>query len=174
MMTREVKAQEIATISEKLGKSKATFLVDYKGLNVDEFTTLRKKLFSVKSEILVVRNTLAKRAMKDHPDVDSVLSDDLSGTNALVFAFADASASAKALTEFADTAEELVMKSGAMNGKKLNEAQLKYLATLPGINELRAQFLGLLTAPMSKFLGTLEAAPAGFVRVLNAYKKTKQ
>lgn len=56
MITREIKAQEIATISEKLGKSKATFLVDYKGLNVDEFTALRKKLFSVKSEILVVRS----------------------------------------------------------------------------------------------------------------------
>lgn len=91
-----------------------------------------------------------------------------------MFAFDDASASAKALSEFSEGAEELVMKSGAMNGKKLSEAQVKYLATLPGINELRAQFLGLMSAPMSKFLGTLEAAPAGFVRVLNAYKQTKE
>ena len=173
MMTRAHKAEEISTISEKLGKAGATFLVDFKGLNVEEITTLRKSLQPIQSEMKVVRNTLAKRALKDHPEMEQALSDKFTGTNALVFAYGDASASAKALSEFAKEAEELVLKSGVMDGKPLDEAQIKYLATLPGIDELRAKFLAVLTAPMSKFLGTLEAAPAGFVRVLNAYKETK-
>ena len=65
------------------------------------------------------------------------------------------------------------MKSGVMDGKPLNEAQIKYLATLPGKDELRAKLLAVFSAPMSKFLGQLEAAPASFVRVLNAYKESK-
>lgn len=173
MMTRARKATEVTTISEKLGKADAAFLVDYKGLNVEEMTSLRKKLHPIDSEIKVVRNTLAKIALKEHPEIDGHLSDQLTGTNALVFAYGDASASAKTLAEFAKDAEELEMKFGVMDGKALDADQIKYLATLPGIDELRAMMLGVLTAPMSKFMGTLEAAPQGFVRVLNAYKDTK-
>ncbi len=173
MMTRVHKAQEVSTISEKLGKANAAFLVDFKGLNVEEVTTLRKALHPLDSEMKVVRNTLAKRALKDHPEIDEFLSEQFTGTNALVFAYGDASASAKALSEFSKEAEELVLKSGVMDGKGLNEDQIKYLATLPGIDELRAKLLSVFSQPMSKFLGTLEAAPAGFVRVLNAYKDTK-
>jgi len=172
-LRRERKVEEVATISEKLGKSKATFLVDFKGLNVEEVTTLRKKLQPIDTEMKVVRNTLAKRALKDHPEIEEFLSEQFVGTNALVFSYEDPSASAKALSEFAKDAEELQMKSGVMDGKGLDEAKIKYLATLPGKDELRAKLLAVFSAPMSKFMGQLEAAPSSFVRVLNAYKDTK-
>lgn len=173
MMTREKKASEITAISERMGKAKAAFLVDFKGLNVEEVTTLRKRLQPIDSEMRVVRNTLAKRALKDHPNIETFLSEKFIGTNALVFAYEDASASAKALTEFGKEAEELQLKSGFMDGKELNEAQIKYLATLPGKDELRAQLLATMAAPMSKFVRTLDAVPSGFARVLNAYKESK-
>ena len=173
MMTRQHKVEEVAAISDKLGKSKATFLVDFKGLNVEEVTTLRKKLQPIDTEMKVVRNTLAKRALKDFPEVESFWSEQLVGTNALVFSYEDPSAAAKVLSEFGKEAEELQMKYGVMDGKGMNADQVKYLATLPGKDELRAQLLAVFSAPMSKFMGQLEAAPASFVRVLNAYKETK-
>ena len=173
MMTRERKVEEVAAISEKLGRSKATFLVDFKGLNVGEVTSLRKKLQPIDTEMKVVRNTLARRALKDYPEMESFWSDQLVGTNALIFSYEDPSASAKILSEFGKEVEELQMKSGVMDGKGLNADQIRYLATLPGKDELRAKLLAVFSAPMSKFLGQLEAAPASFVRVLSAYKDTK-
>lgn len=171
MITREEKAQQITSLSQMFGKAKAAFLVDYKGMNVESVTKLRKTLSPMNAEMRVVRNTLALRAMKDHPSIDSVLSDSFVGTNAVVFAYGDPVAPAKALTDFAKEVEVLQLKTGVMDGAKLDEAKIKYLATLPSKQVLQAKMLGLLQAPMGKMLGTLQAASAGFVRVLNARKE---
>lgn len=173
-MDREKKAQEISSLSERFGKAKAAFLVDYKGMNVESVTKLRKVLHPIQAEMKVVRNTLALRALKEHPAMESALKDSMVGTNAVIFAYGDPAAPAKSLSDFAKDNEALQIKSGAMDGVKLDEAKVKYLATLPSKQELQAKLLGVLQAPMSKFLGTLQAAPAGFVRVLNAYKETKE
>lgn len=172
--TRETKAQEISSLSERFGKAKAAFLIDYKGMNVESVTKLRKILRPIQAEMKVVRNTLAIRALKDHPQMESVLKDAFVGTNAIVFAYGDPTAPAKTLTEFVKEVEVLQIKTGAMDGSLLDEAKIKFLATLPSKQELQAKLLGVLSAPMTKFLGTLQAAPAGFVRVLNAYKDQKE
>ena len=174
LITREEKQQEITSLSEKFGRSKAAFLVDFKGMDVESVTKLRKTLKPVNSEMKVVRNTLAIRALADHPTIKPVLGDKLVGTNAVVFAFEDPSAVAKALSAFAKDVEAFQMKSGVMDGAALNEAGIKHLATLPGKNELRAMLLGTLAAPMTKLLGTFQAVPGGFVRVVAAYKDTKK
>jgi len=174
MLTRARKEQEVASLSEKLGQAKAAFIVDYKGLNVEQITNLRKKLYPIQTEMKVVRNTLARRALKDHPDLDGLLSDQFEGPNAIVFAYEDPSACAKALTEFSKQADVLEMKTGAMDGQLLDEGQIKYLATLPSQDELRSQLLATIKAPMQKFVRTLNEVPSGFVRVLQAYKETKQ
>ncbi len=171
--TREQKQQEITSLSEKFGRSKAAFLVDFKGMDVESVTKLRKTLKPIQSEMKVVRNTLAIRALNDHPTVKPVLEDKLVGTNAVVFAFEDPSAVAKAITKFGDEVEAFQLKYGVMDGTALDAKGIKALATLPSKDELRAQLLGVLSAPMTKFLGTLQAVPGGFVRVLNAYKDTK-
>lgn len=174
LITREQKQQEITSLSDKFGRSKAAFLVDFKGMDVESVTKLRKALKPVNSEMKVVRNTLAIRALADHASTKAVLEDKLVGTNAVVFAFEDASATAKALSTFAKDVEAFQLKSGAMDGAALNEAAIKHLATLPGKNELRAMLLGTLAAPMTKLLGTFQAVPGGFVRVVAAYKDTKK
>jgi large subunit ribosomal protein L10 len=170
MMTRAQKAQEIANISERFSKSKAAFLVDFKGMNVEEVTEFRKKLAPLESEMKVVRNTLAKLALKENPDMDPSLSESFVGTNALVFAYEDPSASAKAIIEYGKDVEELVVKAGVMDGKTLTEDSIKYLATLPGKDELRAKLLGTLSAPMGQLVRTLNEVPSSFVRVLAAKK----
>ncbi|HMN68714.1 MAG TPA: 50S ribosomal protein L10 [Bdellovibrionales bacterium] len=172
-ITREQKQQEVTNLSEKFGRSKAAFLVDFKGMDVESVTKLRKTLKPVNSEMNVVRNTLAIRALETHPTMKPVLESKFVGTNAIVFAFEDPSAVAKALAAFAKDVEAFQLKSGVMDGAALNEAGIKHLATLPGKNELRAMVLGTVSAPMTKFLGTVQAVPAGFVRVLNGYKESK-
>lgn len=166
--SRDEKAQEIASLSEKFGKAKAAFLVDFKGMTVEQVTTLRKKLHPVESEMKVVRNTLAVRALKDHPGSEAALADGLVGTNAVVFAFGEAPAAAKALSDFGKDVEAFQLKMGVMDGSKLDANGIKALASLPSKDVLRAMLLGTLQAPMSKFLGTLQAVPGGFVRVLAA------
>jgi large subunit ribosomal protein L10 len=170
MITRADKAQEIASLSEKFGRAKATFLVDFKGMTVEQVTSLRKRLVPVESEMQVVRNTLAIRALIDHPNAESAIKDSFVGNNAVVFAYGEAPASAKALADFAKEVELLQLKVGVMDGQKLDTNRIKALANLPSKEVLRAQFLGVLQAPMSKFVRTLSAVPTGFVRVLAAHK----
>lgn len=167
-MDRMQKAEAIAALSEKFGNAKAAFLVDFKGMSVEQVTSLRKTLTPIRAEMKVVRNTLARRALKNHPQSEAVIADKFVGTNAVVFAYEDVSAAAKALSEFAKDVEQLDVKAGVMDGGALNGEQIKYLATLPGKDVLRAQLLGVLSAPMSKFVRTLGAVPSGFVRVLAA------
>lgn len=169
-MNRETKAQEIASLSESFARAKAAFLVDYKGMTVEQVTSLRKKLHPLQSEMKVVRNTLALRALGDHPKTHDALKTGFVGTNAVVFAFGEAPATAKALADFAKDVESLQLKVGAMEGASLNTASIKALANLPSKEVLRSQLLGVLQAPMSKFVGTLNAVPSGFVRVLAAQK----
>ena len=174
MLTRAEKADVITGLSERFGKAKAAFVVDYKGLNVEEVTKLRKTLYPHQSEMKVVRNTYVKRALQDHPETSEALSEVFEGTNAVVFAYEDGPAAAKVLTEFGKEAEELQVKTGFMDGQALSSDRIKYLATLPSREELQAKLLGTFQAPMSKFVSTLEAVPGGLARVLSAYKDQKE
>lgn len=160
MITRADKEQEIKLIGEKLAKAKGAFVVDFKGIKVEQVTSLRKKLHASESEMKVVRNTLAKRALKDYPKVDAALSSKMKGTNALVFSYGEVNATAKTLAEFAKDVEILQIKTGVMDGEALDETKIKFLATLPGKDQLRAMFLGVLQAPGSKL-----------ARCLNEYVK---
>ena len=173
MMTRAQKAEKVADLSDRFSRAKAAFLVDFKGINVEEVTKLRKQLNSLNAEMKVVRNTLARLALKDRPDDEKALSPELVGTNAVVFAYEDVGASAKALSEFSKEIEELVLKCGVMDGNALDEGKIKYLSTLPPKDVLRAQLLGTLAAPASKFVRVLNEVPSSFARVLGAYKDSK-
>ena len=169
-MDRNQKTQEIADLSERFSRVKAAFLVDFKGMTVEQVTSLRKKLRPSGAEMRVVRNTLAKRALINYPQTGAVLNDALVGTNAVIFAYKDVSASAKTLADFTKDVEKFQLKIGVMDGAKLDESKIKYLATLPSKEVLRAKLLGLFQAPMSRFLGQLNAPASSFVRVLSAHK----
>lgn len=173
MLTREQKAERISQLSGNLSRAKAAFLVDFTGMNVEQVTNLRKNLRKVDSEMKVVRNTLAKLALKEHPEADAALDGEFVGTNAFVFAYEDASASAKALTEYSKEVEALKLKTGVMEGSKLDEGRIKYLATLPGKDELRAQLLCLMKTPATNMARVMNAVPSGFLNVMNAYKDNK-
>ncbi len=170
MMTRQDKVQEIKSLSERFGRAKAAFLVDFKGLNVEKTTNLRMQLTQIDSEMRVVKNTLALRSLDDNESYKDALKDAFVGNNAVVYAYEDPSATAKALDAFIKDNDELVMKTGAMDGKQLDEATIKYLATLPSREELQAKLLGTFQAPAQKMVSLFNNVPGSFVRLLAAYK----
>lgn len=172
-MTRAHKAQQIEALSERFGRAKAAFIVDFKGMDVEQVTSLRKTLVPLNAEMKVVRNTLVRLALKNHPEAEQAIKDEFVGTNAVVFAYDDVSGSAKALSDFSKEVESLKLKSGVMEGEKLDANKIKYLSTLPSKEVLRAQLLGTLMAPASQFVRVLNAVPSGFLNVLNAYKDKK-
>lgn len=168
MMTRSTKEQEIKALTDKFQKAKAAFLVDFKGMKVEQVTQLRKKLHPVESEMKVVRNTLAIRALQGFPEMEKAISKSFKGTNAIVFAYGDVSASAKTLSTFAKDVELLQLKTGVMDNQAMDASKITYLATLPSKDVLRAQLLGVFQAPASKLARTLNEVPASLARVLNA------
>ena len=86
-MDKATKQAEVANLTEKFQRSVALFIADYKGMNVEQVTTLRKELSSFKDvEMKVVKNSLALRALQSQP-YSSVLADSLTGTNAVIFAY---------------------------------------------------------------------------------------
>ena len=173
MLTRAQKQARISDLTDKLSRSKATFLVDFIGMDVEQVTTLRKTLAANDCEMRVVRNTLAKLALKDFPETEKALDGEFVGTNAMVFAYEDASATAKALSEFSKEVEHLKLKTGVMDGNKLDEGKIKYLATLPSKDVLRSKLLSVMTQPATNMARLLNAVPSNFLNVMNAYKDTK-
>ncbi|MCC2677788.1 MAG: ribosomal protein [Pseudobdellovibrio sp.] len=157
-MLRADKDTDIKLISEKLAKAKGAFVVDFKGMKVEQVTNLRKKLHAAESEMKVVRNTLAKRAFKDHPKVEGAFDTTMKGTNAIVFAFNEVVGVAKTLADFSKDVEALKIKTGIMDGEALDANKIKFLATLPGKDQLRAQLLCLMKEPSARL-----------ARVLNEY-----
>jgi large subunit ribosomal protein L10 len=157
-MLRSEKDADIKLIAEKIGQAKGAFVVDFKGMKVEQVTNLRKKLHAAESEMKVVRNTLAKRAFAGNDVLTKALADHMTGTNAIVFAFNEVVGVAKTLAEFGKDVEALKIKSGMMDGAALDSNKIKFLATLPGKDQLRAQLLCLMKEPSARL-----------ARVLNTY-----
>lgn len=156
-MLRSQKETDVKLISDKMAQAKGAFIVDFKGMKVEQVTNLRKKLHAAESEMKVVRNTLALRAFKGHPAAEKAFAN-MTGTNAIIFAFNEVVGVAKALADFGKDVEALKIKSGMMDGEALDDKKIKFLATLPGKDQLRAQFLMLLKEPSTRL-----------ARVMNEY-----
>ncbi len=162
---RANKEEQIKELSDKFARSKGAFIVDFKGIRVEQITNLRKKLHKSESEMKVVRNTLARRAFANHQGASQAFGSSMKGTNGIVFSYGEMSVTAKTLSEFAKEVELLQIKTGVMDREVLDSGRIKLLATLPGKDQLRAQLLAVFKEPAAKM-----------ARVLDSYvkKQTKE
>jgi large subunit ribosomal protein L10 len=149
------KEELIKELNEKFAKTKTGIVAEFSKLNVETVTKLRKKLREGKVEYKVLKNTLAKRAAKGTPM--EVISGDFTGPVAVVLSYDDVIAPAKILSTFIKDMETIKVRSAVVEGRKVDAAGVKALASMPGLPELRAQILGMLTQPAGKLARTIAA-----------------
>src|SRR5262249_3458066 len=144
-------------------------LTECRGLTVRQLADLRKQLKASAGEYKVVKNRLARLAVKDSP-LDP-LAKHLTGPTGLVLTERDPVGIAKALQTFSKANPALTIKSGLVEGRLLDPAELRALADLPSKDALRAQLVGALQGPLSQLLSLLTAPQAELCRVLEARSK---
>ncbi|OZM55892.1 50S ribosomal protein L10 [Lottiidibacillus patelloidae] len=142
----ETKQQVVSEITTKLNDSKATILVDYRGLTVGEVTELRKQLREANVEFKVYKNTLARRATAEANLTD--LDEYLVGPTAIAFSNDEVVAPAKVLNSFAKEHKALEIKAGVLEGRTASVEEIKAIAELPSREGLLSMLLSVLQAPM--------------------------
>jgi large subunit ribosomal protein L10 len=167
----EQKQAVVAEVAAELAAAQAVIVAEYRGLDVGRVTQLRAKARKSGLYLRVLKNTLARRAVKGTPF--EKLSDSMVGP--LMYGIAtDPVAGAKVLAEFAKDNERFVIRAGAMPNSVMSDKDVKALALLPSREELLARLLGTMQAPMAKLARTLNEVPGKFVRTLAAYRDAKE
>ena len=170
-LTLEQKQQTVTQVGAELAKAQAVIVAEYRGLGVGAMTGLRAKARGAGVYLRVLKNTLARRAVRGTQF--EKLSEQLSGP--LVYGFAqDPVAGAKVLADFAKDNERFVIKGGAMSNALMSAKDVKLLATMPAREELLAKLAGTLQAPIVKLARTLNEIPGKFVRTLAAVRDAKE
>ena len=166
--TKAQKQETVTTLATRLKRSTTVYVTDFTGLDVAKMTQLRRRLRQAGTEFVVVKNTLARRALGDArvPGLEQ----HLAGPTGLVLAGGDPVAAAKVLTDFAREFEKPAIKVGLVDGKAVTPAQVTRLASLPSRLELLGQLGGALQAPLAGFAGALNGLLMNMVGALEALR----
>lgn len=166
------KQSMIEELRRKLAESTFVILTDYHGVNVSKMNELRDRLRAAKAHLQVVQNRMFQRLAKELNY--SGFEERLRGPSAMVFGAGDVVAAAKVLKDFIKENEMPVVKVGVMQGVFLSKQDIERLATLPSREQLLAQLVGVLAAPMRQIAGVLHQRLASLIYVLKAYQESKQ
>ena len=169
-MKRTEKEQLVSELSQKLNTAQSLYYTDFTGLNVKRMTELRRRLKKAGVEYVVIKNTLALRAVNE----SGLVSDTLKGPTGLVVA-KDPVSAAKVLTDFAKENEDKpAVKGGLLSGKRIDNAQLKRLASLPSREQMLADLGAGMQSPMAAFVGAINGLFYMFAGALEALKTQRE
>lgn len=170
-MPSKDKLDTVVAVKEKLSQAKSIVVADYRGLSVSEMTTLRAKLREEGVELRVIKNRLAKIALKES-DMDT-MDEHLKGMTTIAFGMSDPVSPAKVLSEFAKDNEKLRILAGQMDNQVLDAAGIAELAKLPSRDVLLGRLLGSLTSPVQKLAYGLNQTVAKVVYAVDAVGRKK-
>jgi large subunit ribosomal protein L10 len=162
----QAKIDSVRALKERLGAAKTAVLTEYRGLTVRQLSDLRKQLKTSAAEYKVVKNRLARLAVKDSGL--GALAPHLVGPTGVILTEQDPVGVAKTLQAFARANPALTVKVGFVEGRLLEPQDLRALADLPSKDALRAQLVGALQGPMSQLVTLLTAPHRELARVLEA------
>ena len=161
----------VAEVSAEVARAQAIILAEYRGLKVGDMTQLRAKARGAGVYLRVLKNTLVRRAVAGTPFAG--LTPHMLGPLAYGIS-TDPVAVAKVLHGFAKSNDKFVVKAGAMVNYVMSAKDVANLATLPSREELLAQLLGTMQAPMAKLVRTMNEVPGKFVRTLAAVRDARE
>ncbi|MBT5265047.1 MAG: 50S ribosomal protein L10 [Rhodospirillaceae bacterium] len=164
-MNRTEKAELVETLNKTFSDSAVVVVTQQVGLSVAEVTDLRRQMRDAGAGYKVTKNRLARLALKGTQY--EALEEVFTGPTAIATS-SDPVAPAKVAVEFANKNEKLTIVAGAMGDKLLSVEEVKALAKLPSLDELRGKLVGLLQAPATKIAGVLQAPAGQLARVLSA------
>lgn len=170
-MNRTKKQETVEALASRLQASEHLYLTDFTGIAVQPMTELRRKLKEAGSEYMVVKNTLALRAL-EAASVEG-LEQELDGPTAFVFVHTDPIGTAKVLADFQKEHDVLAIKAGVVEGRRVSPEDVARLAKLPPRDQLLAQVGGALQAPLQGFVGMLTSFLHQVVGALEALKAQK-
>jgi len=165
-LTRKKKEEVLSQYREWVSKGQALVMVEYTGVTVHQLDDIRAKLRETGAEFHVMKNTFTKKVLAESGY--SVPAGLLEKSTAVMVAFSDAAASAKALTESTSKIEAIKIKGGFLGTQALSANQVKALADLPPLPVVRSQLLGVLQAPASKLVRTLAEPARSLAYVIQA------
>ena len=162
----------VAEVNETANKALSAVMADYRGVSVDEMTSLRQQARGAGVHVKVIRNTLAKRAFEGTEF--ECLNEALFGPNILAFSIEDPGAGARVFKDFAKDNESFEIKALCVGGKMLPPEQIDVLAKLPNREQALAMLLSVMQAPITKRARTLNDVPGRVTRVVAAVRDQKQ
>ena len=169
MMNKEAKKLYIEEMKKSFSSNESVMIAQYQGLNVKELDKLRKELREKGIIFKITKNRVTKLAIKETPVKD--LEKYFTGPTAAAIS-SDPISTAKILTKFAKSHNKLKIIAGFMDGKVLDEKEVAIIATLPSLEEARAQIVGILATPAQKLVSIL-LAPGSKIANLARAKSLK-
>ena len=152
---KEIKAQKVNEIKEKMQKAKSLVLVNYQGINVEQDTELRSTLRKNNVEYKVYKNTMVTRAAQEL-GIEG-MEQYLEGPVSMAFGYDDETTAAKLIADFAKASKKLEIKGGYVDGKVYDADLMNQLAKIPNKEVLIAKFLGSIKSPLSNLVYMLNA-----------------
>lgn len=168
-MLKSKKTEVVESLKSLFSSNDSVMMVHYHGLDMEQMTRFRKQMKENDVNFIVVKNTLARLAVKDTNY--SIIDKHLSGPTALIVTN-NAVAAAKVLMKFIKDNEELKYVGGCVDGSELDYNGVQTLSKLPSLDELRARLIGLINAPATSLVSILSTPGGNVARVINAYSKS--
>jgi large subunit ribosomal protein L10 len=167
-MNKTERQDTVESLTEQFKASPNIYVTDFSGLNVLRLTEFRRRLRAAGVSYVVVKNTLAQRALAANSV--TALDDHLAGPTGLVLAGRDPIAAAKVLSDFVREFEKPTIKIGLIDGRPVTAEQVKRLASLPSRDVLLSQLAGAMQAPMAQLAGVLNGVLYQMVGALEALR----